>query len=284
MIKESILNVNKALSRTLISLADYVINPYRGCTFGCIYCYTQYNKNILKKKEKWGDFIEIKKDIPLLLDKELKLISPKKVLMGSTTEIFQYPELKYGITQKILEILKSHNIPFVILTKSYLIKDFAHILSYHPSNKIYFTFMFSDENIRKLFEPNDSSLERRKESISALLKNNVNTKIHIGPFIPYTDDLANLFSLIPDGIKDVQIEIYNSKVGNISNLVSMVKDKISIDTAKKIEEVYRSKENYDLFVEDTKKEADLVNKKHGFNINIVVPRFDSCYNNNEIKY
>jgi DNA repair photolyase len=147
-----IIHTQKVLSKTQISLADYVINPYQGCEFGCVYCYSQENKNL--KNKNFFQFLGVKINAPSVLEKELKINKPKRVLLGSTTECFLYQELKYKITQKILFLLNKHHIPYTILTKSSLIKNFLSLIRKNKDNKIFFTLNFSSDYFIKLFEKN----------------------------------------------------------------------------------------------------------------------------------
>ena len=43
---------------------DYALNPYRGCEFGCIYCYAP---DVLREQRIWGQFVDIKRNIPTIL-------------------------------------------------------------------------------------------------------------------------------------------------------------------------------------------------------------------------
>ena len=42
------IQTERALSPTGIEIADYTLNPYRGCSFGCDYCYVRMNKFVRK--------------------------------------------------------------------------------------------------------------------------------------------------------------------------------------------------------------------------------------------
>ena len=150
--KITALKTQKLLCPTQINLAEFVINPYRGCEFGCKYCYCRQNKNIRARKDNWGRFLDVKTDAAKILEKELTYIGPKKIMFGSTTECFQAKEKKLKITESILKIIKEKNIPIVILTKSDLIKEYIELINFHPENKVYFTFMFQDNKIKNLFE------------------------------------------------------------------------------------------------------------------------------------
>ena len=202
-----IINTQRVLSPTQITLADYVINPYRGCEFGCIYCYSLENKNI--KKSEFFNSLGAKINAPDVLKKELKIKKPKRVLLGSTTECFQYADNQFKIVKQILEILNNHNIAYTILTKSHLIVKYLPLISKNKKNKIYFTFNLSSDRIIKMLERKSSSLALRLKAIEEIAKCNLDLRIHVGPFIPYLSDLTEIITMMPKGIKEVDIDIPN---------------------------------------------------------------------------
>ena len=64
------ISCKNALSISKLPGIDYSLNPYLGCEHNCIYC---YSPNVLRiDRSKWGNFVSIKKNIPLVLAKELK--------------------------------------------------------------------------------------------------------------------------------------------------------------------------------------------------------------------
>ena len=281
--KINLIKTQKALSVTQIGLAGFVINPYRGCEFGCRYCYSQENKNIKKKKEEWGKFLDVKVDLDARLKEELRHIRPERVLLGSTTECFQPKEKKFKITENILKILKELNIPLIILTKSSLIEEYINLINYNPDNKIYFTFMFSNSKIKNLLEQETPSLKKRIKTTQRLMENNIKVKVHLGPFIPYTEDLEVLFGLLPPKIEEVEIEVYNSKMGNFQKVFKLIKEEIEARDAKALAGVYSSRQNYSEFCGRLINQANRINEKYGFKLNFIVPEFDSWYTD-KIKY
>ena len=90
-----------------------MINPYRGCQFGCIYCYTKTFKAIKKRLKQdldFGQFVDIKVNSLSLLREELKDIKPESIILGASTEVYQPVEKEYKITRDILKLLNSLNI------------------------------------------------------------------------------------------------------------------------------------------------------------------------------
>jgi len=178
-----LIKTQKVLSTTQIALADYVINPYRGCEFGCLYCYSQENKNI--KNTGFFETLGVKINAPEVLERELCYKKPRRVLLGSTTECFQYQELKYRLMDKILKLLNSYNIPYTILSKSHLVGGYLPVIAENKENKIYFTFNCASDDTIKLLEKNTPNIQQRLEALKEILAKNIALRVHIGPFIPY---------------------------------------------------------------------------------------------------
>ena len=268
-----IINTQRVLSPTQITLADYAINPYRGCEFGCIYCYALQNKNIKDNNKILG----IKINAPSVLEKELRYKFPKRVLLGSTTECFQYKESEYKITEKILILLNSRKIPYTILTKSNLISRYLPIISENKDNKIYFTLNLSSNKLIRIFEEKTPSIEERIKAIKAIVDHKINLRIHIGPFIPYISSLKAIMRLLPKSIEEINVELYHHKMGNFKEIIDTIRKNFGEDTCSKISAVYASKKNYLEFASEIEKMAITI-KNPSQEFFFILPDFDDYYN------
>lgn len=268
-----LIKTQKAISPTQITLADYCINPYRGCEFGCLYCYSRENKNI--KNAKNFPAIGVKINIEEVLRQQLKFLNPKRVLLGSTTECFQYAELKYRLSERVLKTLNEFNIPYTILTKSHLIKDYLELIAENKQNKIYFTL--NCEQI-KLLELKSPTQAQQLEAIEQIQKMNIDLRIHAGPFIPYFSTLEGLAKIIPPGIKELDIEFYHHKMGNFGQILKIIETNFGPEIKNKVASVY---ENENSYLEFTRKlKNDLTAFKNNFkNISLfyIIPDFDMFY-------
>ncbi|MFA6282185.1 MAG: hypothetical protein WCY05_06780, partial [Candidatus Omnitrophota bacterium] len=215
-----------------------------------------------------------------ILKKELQYTRPKRVLLGSTTECFQYQESKYELSRKILEILNAEKIPYTILTKSHLIKNNIELIAENPGNKIYFTLNFASDNIIKLFENNSSPLKARLETIEEILKNNIHLRIHLGPFIPYVSNLKEIMKIIPKNTKEIDIELYHHKMGNFSKISSLIEQNLSKKINDKFCEVYRNKETYLDYAKTLNNEIVESRKKIPAKLFYILPDFNEFYNQN----
>ncbi|MBP7089022.1 MAG: hypothetical protein KBB01_06995 [Candidatus Omnitrophica bacterium] len=270
-----IIHTQRLLSPTQISLADYVINPYRGCTFGCIYCYSQINKNL--KKYSFGGSLGIKINAVEILEKELQYKSPKRVLLGSTTECFQQEELNYSLTKKIMELLNANSIPYLILTKSHLIANYLDIIGKNPENKIFFTLNFHSDSIIRAFEPRSSLITDRLKTIESILDHKINLRIHIGPFMPFISSLEDIFRILPPKTKEVGIELYHQKQGNFSLLLQRTEEYFGRDKRQKIENIYKDENNYLNFANQLKKELITWSKQNNIKSFFTLAGFNDFY-------
>ncbi len=262
--------VDRTLSKTGISLGNYVLNPYKGCTLGCTYCYVQYNKGIKKAGKEWGEFVFIKENFIELFKKELKNTTDiSRVLIGSTTEAFQEIEKDFYTTLEMLKLLKENNIPFVLLTKQPYIADYIDLINYSEKNLIYLTV--NSEIIRTLFEKRSKPIINRIEAIKKLYLNNIDVIAYIGPFFPELTDINELFESLKDKVKKVYIEAYHPKMGNFFAIREILKDK------PEIVDILINKEKYETYWEEKKNEIEELNKNYGFILKFFITNYESYY-------
>ena len=86
---------------------DWTINPYRGCEFGCKYCYARYTHEFMELREP-EDFerrIFAKEFDAAGFGRELRQVKQGEwVAIGTATDPYQPAERRYGVTRKVLEV------------------------------------------------------------------------------------------------------------------------------------------------------------------------------------
>jgi DNA repair photolyase len=108
--------------------ADYVVNPYTGCQFGCIYCYATFTSRFVNEpRADWGSYVYVKTNAVELARKQLEKWPPAKqeavIMFSSVTDPYQGIEHKYRLTRGVLQALVDAHYPgkVTILTKSPLV-------------------------------------------------------------------------------------------------------------------------------------------------------------------
>lgn len=277
-IKINEIKTDRVLSPTSINLADYVINPYRGCAFGCDYCYTMNNKNMLSRKQEWGKFVDVKVNAVEVLKRELDTVTekPNRVLLGSITEICQPVEQKYQLIRRILEILNKERIPCIILTKSIYIKDYMDLLTYSSDNIIYVTY--NNKNIKELFELNTPSYKQRLEIMNLILDHHIKLTVYISPYFPYLSDykllVKDLMSLKNQNFH-LYFESYNVKMGNWQK----IKQKLNRNMLESYRTLFSSQRHYEEYWDNLKKDILEYNKEFQYKIKFFIYPYDDYYKN-----
>jgi len=221
MIEFTEVNATRILNPTSIDLGEYVINPFLGCEFACLYCYVRSNRVVSRKHKEWGRYVDIRVNAALLLEKELMLKKPRSVLLGSTTECFQPVEGRCGITRQILEILNTKNIPYVILTRSPDILRYQALLKRGPCSGIYFTVNNFIGEFKAGLEPRSPSFESRLQAISQLLREGLPVVPYFSPLLPWVSRIEYIFDALPQARK-IEFECLNFNLANIIKIVAAI--------------------------------------------------------------
>jgi len=189
--------VKSALSKSNLPGLTYALNPYRGCSHACTYCYAPY---VLREKRPWGEFVDVKLNLPSVLAKETAS-KPKGVVgIGTVTDAYQPIEKEYEITRKCLEVLLRRNWPISIQTKSNLVLRDLDLIERFKERDVGFTITTLDDGLRKKFEPHSSSIQDRLEALRTITNKGIKTWVFIGPLIPELlgDTLEELIKTISE--------------------------------------------------------------------------------------
>ncbi len=189
---KSVLNVRKSINHWFWD--KYGINPYNGCQFGCVYCDSRSAKYNLPTD--FENKIIIKKDIDKLLDKRLtnaRVLLQDVIGIGGTTDPYQFAETKYKNTRKCLEVIKKHNYPVHIATKSPLVlRDIDLIEDIGKSSwaTVSVTITTVDNEIAKFLEERVSLPDTRFNIIKEIKEKtkHIQAGILFMPVVPFLCD------------------------------------------------------------------------------------------------
>lgn len=170
-----------ALSPTNLPGLDYALNPYRGCAIGCVYC---YSPAVLREDRPWGRFVDVKRNAPAVLAKELKRAKRGVVGVGTVTDGYQPVESRYRVTRYCLEQLLRHQFPVSVQTKSSLVVKDIDLLRRFDDAEVGVTVTTMDEALRRRFEPFSSPTERRLWALRQLNDAGIRTWAFVGPILP----------------------------------------------------------------------------------------------------
>lgn len=205
--------VKSALSRSSLPGLVYSLNPYRGCSHACTYCYAP---SVLREKRPWGKFVDVKLNLPSVLAKEVASKEKGVVGISTVTDAYQPIEKKYEITRKCLEVLLKKNWPISIQTKSDLVLRDLDLIEKFKEKDVGFTITTLDDKARKRFEPHSSSTQARLNALKAITERGIKTWVFLGPIIPdlLGDTLEELMKKLSEiGVDHVLFDRLNLKPG-----------------------------------------------------------------------
>ncbi|MCP4633077.1 MAG: radical SAM protein [candidate division Zixibacteria bacterium] len=182
------ITVKTALSKSRIPDLDYTLNPYRGCAHGCLYCYADFVGKYANIKLPWGEYVHMKINIVELLEKELKKKKRGFIALSTVCDPYQPLEKKYELSRRCLELISSEGWPVSVQTRSPLVLRDIDILKSIEDCTVGVSITTIDDKVRKVFEPNTPSIEKRLETLKRLKKEGLRTFAFTGPLLPGEPD------------------------------------------------------------------------------------------------
>jgi DNA repair photolyase len=173
----------------------WTINPYRGCSHACKYCFARPTHTYLDF-DAGRDFekeIVVKINVPEVLRAELKRPSWKgeHIAMGTNTDPYQWVEGRYKLMRGIWEALRDFRNPCSILTKSPLLlrdldlmKEIAAVTDISANLSI----PTIDEKAWRASEPHTPNPRARLEAVAELNRAGISTGILVAPIMPGIND------------------------------------------------------------------------------------------------
>ena len=205
-----------AVSPSRLPGLDWAVNPYRGCSHACSYCYAQDVTRFETSKE-WGEVVEVKSGIVQRLRDELSRSSRRGVYgVGTVTDPYQPLEKEFQLTRGCLEQLKRHDAKVSILTKSDLVLRDLDVLRGWPGVEIGISIGIIDREAARLLEPGAPSPEDRFQALKVLVENDVPAYVMAAPMIPgISDSEESIWKLAEathdSGVDRIMWDRYNPK-------------------------------------------------------------------------
>ena len=174
---------------------SWTVNPYRGCTHACTYCFARVTHTYLDM-DAGRDFetkIVVKVNAPDVLRRQLAAARWKgeHVAMGTATDPYQRAEGRYRLMPGIIDALADHRNPFSILTKSTLIlRDIDRLLDAARVARVSTAFSVGtlDDDAWRRSEPGTPHPRKRIEAVAALNAAGIPCSVLIAPILPGITD------------------------------------------------------------------------------------------------
>src|SRR5208283_6038461 len=169
----------------------YSINPYRGCSHGCSYCYARQTHEFLGYNAGL-DFetkILVKEDAPELFREFLtrKNWVPEPIALSGVTDCYQPAERQFQLTRRCLEVAAEFQQPMIIITKNALVLRDLDLLRHLASqNLVHVTLSITtlDAELARSMEPRTSTPSARLRAIRVLADAGIPVRVLMAPIIP----------------------------------------------------------------------------------------------------
>ncbi len=188
--------LNRVTSKRM-NFFEWSINPYRGCEFGCRYCYARYTHEFLDRDdpEMFEREIYVKQHAAWLLRQELRQVREgEEIALGTATDPYQPVERRALVTRSLLEVLaEQKGLRLGIVTKSTLIErdvDLLRRIAERNTVRICLTITTPDAELARVLEPRAPRPDLRFRTVERLRAAGLRTGILCSPLLPGITDTA----------------------------------------------------------------------------------------------
>ena len=186
----------------------WTINPYRGCEFGCKYCYARYTHEFMELDPGRGfeERIFAKQDAARLLRRELRQVRRgETIAIGTATDPYQPAERRFGVTRALLEVFAmAHGMRVGITTKSDLVaRDADLLVEIARSNEVFVTLTVTtmDTDLARALEPRAPRPDLRIAAVRALAATGVECGVFASPVMPRINDSDESLAMVAEAAR-----------------------------------------------------------------------------------
>ncbi len=180
-----------ALNRVKGMPFEWTLNPYRGCTHACHYCFARrYHAQFeLNASDEFASVILVKRNFVEVLARELDRPSWRRdqVALGTATDPYQPIEGHYRLTRRTIQALARARTPVGIVTKGPMIvrdRDVLLELARAASCTVYMSVPTVDEDAWRTLEPGTAHPLQRLRAVRELADAGVAVGVLMAPIVP----------------------------------------------------------------------------------------------------
>lgn len=174
---------------------SWTVNPYRGCSHACVYCFAR-NTHTYLDLDAGRDFdtqVIVKVNAPEVLRRELARPSWERepVAMGTNTDPYQRAEGRYRLMPGIISALADSGTPFSILTKGTLVRrDLPLIASAGRDVPVQLAMSIAvmDDALQQAIEPGTPTAAARLATVRAATEAGLDVAVFLMPVLPFLTD------------------------------------------------------------------------------------------------
>ncbi len=253
---------------------NWTLNPYRGCTHGCHYCFARrYQTQLeLDADDQFASVIFVKINFVDVLRRELDKPSwtGEMAALGTATDPYQPIEGTYRITRGTLEALVRASNPVGIVTKGPMIVrdiDLLQELSRRAKCSVHFSIPSVDEDAWERLEPGVAHPTQRLRAVRQLVDAGIDTGVLMAPIVPgitsHPEKLERTIKAIAEtGVRSVGVMVMHLEGGTRDHFLRVLSREYP-HLQERYAELYASKYARKDYVSRVQEVAGLLKARYG---------------------
>ena len=214
--------VRSALTQAKGMPFKWALNPYRGCTHACEYCYARkYQRHLeLGTGDDFSSVILVKRNLPEVLSREVARRSWARegVAVGTATDPYQPIEGHYRLTRRAVEVLTAADTPFSIVTKGPMVVRDVDVLTRATRRagcRVYLSVPSVDEDVWLALEPGTAAPHQRLRAARALADAGIDVSILMMPLVPGISTSAGSITRTVEAIGGLGLRLAGSNLAHL---------------------------------------------------------------------
>jgi DNA repair photolyase len=173
----------------------WTVNPYRGCEFGCKYCYARYTHEYMElDSSEFETKIYVKQDAGPLAGRDLgsEKIWGEHIAIGTATDPYQPAEREFGATRAVLErMAEREGLSLSITTKSDQVLrdiDLLRRISARSALSVNLSITTLKTRLARMLEPRAPRPDLRLDAVRKLRAAGISAGVLAMPVLPGLTD------------------------------------------------------------------------------------------------
>jgi DNA repair photolyase len=198
---------------------SWTVNPYRGCEFGCQYCYARYTHEFMELgTDEFEKKIYVKQDCGPLVARDLGMekVQGEHIAIGTATDPYQPAEREFGATRAILEQMAARKgLSVSITTKSdQVLRDLDQLrrISAHSGVSVNLSITTLRTRLARILEPRAPRPDLRLRAVEELRRAGIAAGVFAMPVLPGITDREEDLDALARAARDAGAQWFAASV------------------------------------------------------------------------
>jgi DNA repair photolyase len=253
---------------------NWTLNPYRGCTHGCHYCFARrYHVQFeMDADDEFASVILVKQNFVEVLQRELDRPSwtREHVAFGTATDPYQPIEGHYRLTRRAIEALARGRTPMGLVTKGPMVvrdRDVLLDLARAAGATVYMSVPTVDEEAWRILEPGTAHPLQRLRAVRELVDAGINAGVLMAPIVPgFSSSMSKLEATVKaiadHGARFVGCNVMYLQDGTRTHFMKFIEREFPA-MRPRFEKLYSRKYPPDAYHKEVKAMVRLLQQRHG---------------------